>query len=272
MPITVITSRQNPLLKELQSIRDDHDAPLLFLEGPRLIQEALAARYALEILLVSEPFPETSFLEPIRARSKRVYRVSDSVFRAVSDVDNPQGLLAICRRPSWKWSDMSKRAPSPLVVLDGLQDPGNAASIARTAEAAGAAGILTTPSTARLFSPKALRGAMGSSLRLPVIEGQSIEEITAQTKKLGYSLLATRVAQKNDSAVIYTQIDWTKPLAIVLGREAKGISPGWGSLVDKTIYLPMQPPVESLNVSAAAAVLLYESYRQRTAKSKNHVG
>src|SRR5256885_17140075 len=99
----LITSRQNPLLKELQSIRDDQGASLLFLEGPRLIQEAIQASMALEMLVVSESFPQTSFLDPIRERTQRIFCLSDSVFKVVSDVEQPQGLLAVIRRPLWTW-------------------------------------------------------------------------------------------------------------------------------------------------------------------------
>jgi RNA methyltransferase, TrmH family len=250
-------------LKEIQTIRDSRESPLLFLEGPRLIQEALLANFSLEILIISQDFPETAFLAPIRSRSKRQFVVSESVFRVVSDLETPQGVLGICRRPSWTWDDIGKRMPLPLVIFDGIQDPGNAASIMRTAEAAGTSGIVTTPGTARLYSPKALRGAMGSTLRVPVLEHCSIEDIAAQLKKLKCGLLMSRVPQKADNPVLYTKIDWKAPQAILLGQEAKGVSLAWNARPHQTVTLPMQPPVESLNVGAAAAILLYESARQR---------
>jgi len=258
-----ISSRQNPLLKEILSIRDERDSPLLFLEGPRLIQEAVNAHCLPEMLIVSEEFPQTSFLEPIEEKTQRVFRVPDNLFRIISDVESPQGLLAIARRPHWTWEQIAARKPAPLVVLDGLQDPGNAAAIIRTAEASGAAGIVSTPGTAHLFSPKALRGAMGSSLRLPILEHLPAEEIAAKAKQWGYHLVAATVPQKSGKSVVYTKVDWKQPQALVLGQEGKGVSAIWVKLADQTIYLPMQPPVQSLNVGAAAAVLLYESARQR---------
>ena len=97
------------------------------------------------------------------AVSRRKFQVSETVFEAVSDVKCPQGILAVTGRPRAGWPDLLSRAPAPLVILDGIQDPGNLATIVRTAEAAGAAGVVTTPGTAHLFSPKALRGAMGSA-------------------------------------------------------------------------------------------------------------
>lgn len=258
----VISSRQNPLLKELTDIRDDRDSPLLFLEGPKLILEALNANCKLEMLVVSEEFPQISFLDPIVAKTRRVIKVSESVFKAISDVERPQGLLAIGRQPDGSWESILAKKPAPIVVLDGIQDPGNAATIIRTAEAADAAGIVSTPLTAHLFSPKALRGAMGSSLRVPILEHVPIDRIATTLRKAGYSIAATPLGNP-ESAVRYDQVDWTKPWAIVVGQEGKGMDPVWKKLMDKHVLIPMSKPVQSLNVGAAAAVLLYESYRNR---------
>src|SRR5207302_7665867 len=133
---------------------------------------------------------------PAQGKAKRKVQVSDSVFKAISDVDNPQGILAIARCPEWSWKDLVDRAPAPLVILDGIQNPGNVATIVRTAEAAGAAGIVTTPGTAHIFSPKALRGAMGSTLRLPCLEHLTIREITKELAKNSILLVAATLHEK----------------------------------------------------------------------------
>lgn len=234
----------------------------MFLEGPRLILEALNARCKPEMLIVSEDFPQISFLEPILAQTKRVIKVSESVFKAISDMQSPQGLLAIARQPKWTWEQIFLRKPAPVVILDGLQDPGNAASIIRTAEAAGAAGIVTTPGTAHLYAPKSLRGAMGSSLRVPVMEHLDHETIAVCLKQAGYSLAATPLKFDKD-VTRFDKLDWKQPWAIIMGQEAKGVSSVWDKHIQARVLIPMQPPLESLNVAAAAAVLLYESYMQR---------
>jgi len=262
--IPTITSRQNPLVKEIQKIRDDRSSPLIFLEGPRLIQEALLSNYVIEVLVISQQFPETSFLDPIRARAKQHFKVSDQVFQAITDVENPQGFLAIVRRPAWSWNDLRKRSPAPVLILNDLQDPGNTASIVRTAEAAGAGGVITTPKTAHLFSPKAIRGAMGSTFRLPLLEHLTLEEIVKELHAAQYSLIGTEVRKANQSAVVYTKINWKKPWAIVLGQEGQGLSADWEKHLDKRVHIPMAEPVESLNVASSAAILLYESVRQRS--------
>jgi TrmH family RNA methyltransferase len=256
---TVITSRQNPLVKQIQAIRDDRSAPTLFLEGPRLVREALSAGGTLEMLVMSDRFSDAALEEAAQGQTRQLFRVSESVFDALSDVDQPQGVLAIARRPSSKWGDLVKKAPAPILILDGIQDTGNAASIVRTAEAAGAAGLVTTPSSARLFSPKALRAAAGSTLRIPILEHLPTEAISREIIGAGYELLTT-VVEKGHAASLYSAIDWKKPHAVVLGQEGQGISKSWKG---KNIFIPMQAPVESLNVAAAAAVVLFEAARQR---------
>lgn len=260
----LITSRQNPLVKELQTVRDDRQSALLFLEGPRLVEELVSSSLSIETLVwttAAEADPVVSALQP---KAKRLCRVSQPVFELLSDVKSPQGVLAIVKRPQWTWDDILKNVPRPVLVLDGIQDPGNIATIIRTAEAAGAAGLVTTPGTARLFSPKALRGAMGSTLRVPVLEHVEVAAMTSSLKKAGYALIGTGMASNAAMAsVSHLEFDLKKPCAIVLGHEGQGLAKDWSRHLTAMIHIPMKPPVESLNVAAAAAILLYESARQR---------
>jgi RNA methyltransferase, TrmH family len=273
---SVITSRRHSLVKELSEIRDDRDSPLMFLEGPRLVKELLDSKIPVEILVWTPAAAGEEVFKPAQMKAKRKQEVSESVFKAVSDVESPQGILAIARCPEWSWQDIANRAPTPIVILDGLQDPGNVAAIVRTAEAAGAAGIVTTPGTAHLFSPKALRGAMGSTLRLPCLEHVSVRDIVERLRKSSILLVAATIMQRTKSKspsrnqrltelpLQYTQLNWKMASAILFGQEGKGISGEWDSHIHQSIFIPMLPPVESLNVAAAAAVLLYESFRQRS--------
>ncbi len=272
---TVITSRRHSLVKELAEIRDDRDSPLMFMEGPRLVQEVLDSGNPIEILVWTPAAENGDVFKPAHAKAKRKLPVSESVFKSISDVDNPQGILAIARCPKWSWEDLTGRAPAPIVILDGVQDPGNVATIVRTAEAAGASGIVTTPGTAHIFSPKALRGAMGSTLRLPCLEHLTVREITKELSKNSILLVAATLQEKiktkspsrsqrlSELPMQYTQLNWKMASAILFGQEGKGISPEWDAHIHQAIFVPMQPPVESLNVAAAAAVILYESFRRR---------
>jgi TrmH family RNA methyltransferase len=271
----VITSRRHSLVKELSEIRDDRDSPLMFLEGPRLMRELMDSGIPVEILVWSKAAEEEAVLKEAGTKAKQKLQVSESVFKSISDVDAPQGILAIARCPQWSWQDLFNRAPAPIVILDSVQDPGNVSTIVRTAEAAGAAGIVTTPGTAHLFSPKALRGAMGSTLRLPCLEHVPVRDIVKELRKNTILLVAASMAHKSkskspsrsqkleDLPLQYTHLNWKMSLAILFGQEGKGISEEWESHIHQAIFVPMQPPVESLNVSAAAAILLYESFRQR---------
>jgi TrmH family RNA methyltransferase len=259
----VITSRQNPIIQDLRSRREASGSDCLFLEGPHLLEEALKSGIPIDQLVVVPALMELDIVARAAKVAKRVQQVSAYVMKTLSDVDAPQGVIAFCRKPCWDWSALAARLPAPILILDGIQDPGNLATIVRTAEAAGAAGVVTTPGTAHLFSPKALRGAMGSSLRLPILEHLPAGQIAAKVKTLGYRILGATLPQKSGGDKVYTEVDWAKPQAVVLGQEAKGISADWLSLIDQAIYLPMRPSVESLNVGAAAAVILYESVRQR---------
>jgi TrmH family RNA methyltransferase len=258
----LISSRQNPLVKELQAIRDDRDSSLMFLEGPRLVEEVTRAHQPVEILVWTTAAEIDPVVFAVQKQAKKLCRVANSVFEAVSDVKSPQGVLAIMKRPEWAWKDLLAKSPRPILVLDGVQDPGNMATMVRTAEAAGAAGLVTTPGTARLFSPKALRGAMGSTLRLPILEHQAVDDIAKELKTAGYPLIGT-ASQTASTIIPYSKFDWTQPAAVILGHEGQGLSKSWGPHLTSFVHIPMQSPVESLNVAAAAAVLLYEAYRQR---------
>jgi TrmH family RNA methyltransferase len=258
----LISSRQNPIVKELQAIRDDKASAFIFLEGPRLVEEA--QNLPIEILVWTTGAEADPIIDTLQPKAKKRYRVAYPVFELISDVKSPQGVLAIVKRPVWNWNHFLEQKPKPILVLDGIQDPGNLATMVRTAEAAGAAGLITTPGTARLFTPKALRGAMGSTLRLPILEHQPIDGITKELLGEGYRLVGT--ASKSEGGIPsqpYTQVDWRQALAIVLGHEGQGLSKEWSRHLALLTHIPMQAPVESLNVAAAAAVLLFESLRQR---------
>jgi TrmH family RNA methyltransferase len=310
-----ITSRRHALIRELQDIRDDRDSPLMFLEGPRLVEEVLGTGLPIEILVWTPAAESTPVWSQAGPRAKRKFQVSASVFEAVSDVESPQGILAIARCPTWGWKSLFSSLPSPVVVLDGLQDPGNVATIIRTAEAAGAAGLLTTPGTAHVYAPKALRSAAGSSLRLPILEHQPVREIILELSKHGITLVGasprTEASSPADvsggsmidvammdpglpslqcvqgggprfqenrgagqpagmttraASISYLAFDWSIPVAIVLGQEGQGLSDAWTAQLNQLLHIPMKKPVESLNVASTAAILLYESFRQRSSK------
>ena len=215
-------------------------------------------------------FKKRNLIKTAAALARQKTQVSPYVLEGLSDVEAPQGVITIARRPVWTWDTLLKRqrpdsiSKHILLVLDGIQNAGNAATIVRTAEAAGAAGIITTPGSARLFSPRALRAAMGSSLRLPILEHQPIPLILEKCAAAHYGILVTAAPAKESFA--YTEVDWSQAWAIVVGQEGNGLSAEWAGKTQCAVHIPMAAAVESLNVAAAAAILLYEAQRNNSSR------
>jgi TrmH family RNA methyltransferase len=185
-----------------------------------------------------------------------------------------QGITAIVSRPHYELSDLFEPPPSLLVIADHLQDPGNLGTIIRTAEAAGANGIVTTQFTVEPWNSKVLRASMGAALRLPIVGGARLDQISELCRQHKLKIVGTRPAsppaarsvkkaRASRKTINYTEADFTGPIALVLGKEASGVADTTAGSVDEFVNIPMSSGVESLNVSAAAAVLLYEIARQR---------
>jgi TrmH family RNA methyltransferase len=146
-----------------------------------------------------------------------------------------------------------------IVIMHRLNNPANAGAILRAAEAAGASGALTTEGSTDIFSPKALRGAMGSTFRLPLWEGARFHEALAWCREHGIRTISTA----STATRAYTEVDWTGPRALIIGEEGAGLQPDELAATDEAVRIPMHAPVESLNVAVATAIVLYEAARQR---------
>jgi len=260
-----ITSRQNPLIKRAQQIRVGNVPGFLFAEGARLVDEALSSLIGIEAIVYTAEFANSDrgrlLLGRVAHSQVRGALVPEPVFRSVCDTESPQGILALAVAPKWEPEDLFRK-PLPFVLaLDGLQDPGNVGTIVRAAEAAGAAGIMTTPGTAEPFSPKALRASMGSAFRLPIVRRLAIGEGAKAARAAGCSILAAIAAGER----AYHESDWRRPVLAIIGNEGAGLSPGTLALADETVSIPIEPTVESLNAAVAATVLLFEAARQRRA-------
>ena len=167
----------------------------------------------------------------------------------------------LAARPTITEKEFNARQPAIplLVILHGLNNPVNVGAILRTAEAAGATGVITTANTADPFSPKALRGAMGSTFRLPILlDGEYESVIDSCRKQSIQTICADAGAEK-----IYTEIDWRRPAALIVGAESTGLSLDEIKAADAAVRIPMKGSTESLNVAVAAGIFLYEASRQR---------
>lgn len=250
--VETLISDKNPLLKEVRRLASggapgagSMDARLVLAEGPHLLDEALRSKIEIHAVILSESAPEIP-----GTGSTRVVRVLDSLFNKLASTESPQGVLALVRLPEWTTEDLSKGTPL-VVILDGVQDPGNAGAILRTAEAFGATGAVFLKGTVSPSNPKCLRASAGSVFRLPVIVGMPVD-IPAGLKLY---------AADPRAALSVADAPLAAPCAIVIGGEGSGVRPEIAARATG-LKIPTTT-VESLNAAVAAGILLYEARRQR---------
>jgi TrmH family RNA methyltransferase len=281
-----ITSRQNAVVKRFRDLarasrvaapvgRAEHHgqgghAGEILLDGAHLVQEALACDIPIEIAAFERQLdnvlsPLSRLAKDVRKHGGRPLIVSEQVLAAISPVQQPSGVVAIGRARA---ADVrvvfaaahAANTPVPIVlVLAGLQDPGNVGAIVRTAAGFGATGVVAIEGTANPFSWKALRGAMGGTFRLPIAARGTMSDVIASAGQEHVRLIA---AVPHGGAPL-PKLDFSTPVAVILGNEGAGVSATARAAAQETVTIPMRAPVESLNVAIAAAVILYEASRQR---------
>jgi len=282
----LLTSRDNRWLKEFRmALRGGLPTENGFVgvEGPRLVEEALRSGSRIQAVLFSESGERHhERLSPLINPAEMAFpilRTNDRLFEGLADTEHPQGVAALVHPRETSFHDLVRTPDSAcaplLVVLAGVQDPGNVGTILRTAAAFGATGAATAASgisgTASPFSPKALRASAGAALQLPILAGMSISILLAQLRVAGVRTLASSVHDSRDTAQPLLppwEIDWCQPVALLVGNEGAGLPEEVERSADARIRIPMATGVESLNAAAAAAVLFYEATRQRNSLSQ----
>lgn len=264
MTAETITSRDNSLLRLARSVREGKTVEHIFVEGLRLCEEVLRSGLPIEAVIVSEELAEkpkwTTTVEGLSAASNRVALVSEQLLASISYTKTPQGIVVLAGRPETSELHFAAaQSDSLIVVLHRINNPVNVGAILRTAEAAGASGAIATQNTADPFSPKALRGAMGSAFRLPVWFGPSFDEAIDWCRKREVQTICADV----HASVSYDEVDWSGPSALVVGAESSGLSEAEIAAATRSVRIPMSELAESLNVAVATGVLLYEAARQR---------
>lgn len=254
-----ISSRQNALVRQFRDVAQGDADDALLLDGDHLIQEALASGVAIDVAAFSERLATGRLAIRLQDAGTRVVVVSDGALDAMSPVQSPSGVVAIARRPAANLERALGNTPQLVLMLHDVQDPGNVGAVVRAGEACGATGVICSERTADPFGWKALRGAMGSTFRLPLAVRQSLPAAIAVARSGGIRILAT-VAR---GGTPLADCDLRVPAAILLGGEGAGLPADLADAADTRLTIPMQPPVESLNVSIAAALVLYEAARQR---------
>jgi RNA methyltransferase, TrmH family len=259
----LLRSRANPLYKRLRALKERAaDRELCLLEGPRLVLEALEAGIAVVEAAASERAetspPGRAALAALREKGAPVRAMSAELVASLSETETSQGLVALARRPSFAEERIFRGTPLVLVA-DGVQNPGNLGGLLRSAEAAGASGAILAGGCADPFSWKALRGSMGSAFRLPHLLGVSIDRALDALDARRIPVLATTT----DGERRYDEADLRGPVAIVVGTEGAGLPAAVRGRAAACLRIPLREPVESLNVGAAAALVLFEAARQR---------
>jgi len=257
----VITSRQHPIVKEFRELARGA-GPLMLLDGWHLLNEAAAANIAVDKIAICGPptAKEKIVVDGLRRSGARVVEVSGGVLNALSPVNSPTGVVASARIPSVTSASVLKPAPALVLAAAGLQDPGNAGAIIRSAAAAGATGVVLDELSADPWGWKALRASMGSAFHLPVARTRAIGKLIADWRTNGVQAVAT-VPRGGTSMY---EIDFTKPTAVLMGGEGAGLPDELIAKADARVTIPMKGSIESLNAAVAAAVLLYEAQRQRS--------
>ena len=267
----LITSKQNERARHARAVRDGREPELIFIEGLRLCEEAARAK---DLIIIEAFHTERierdgsdgrgrALLDLIAHRSVRSTLVNDEVFASMSDTKTPPGIVLIAARPPSDFETFNaqiKTQNALIVALNQVNNPSNAGSIMRAAEAAGASGIIATPHTVNLFSPKTLRGAMGASFRLPCWTGATLSQLSQFCRERNFRTVMLDVS----ASASYLELDWTMPRVVIVGREAHGFDAGELATANDVISIPMTAPVESLNVAVALGIVLYEARRQRS--------
>lgn len=264
--ISQITGRHNSRLAHFRKVRDGKINELIFIEGLRLAVEALRSGIKLVECAVRPEWLKTTEGETLVGelidRMIPVYEVPGPLFASISDTANSQGLILIGEKP--ETGEKSIIIPRfqgrrPLIIcLQRTNDPSNVGAVCRTAEAAGADGLIISNGSADVYSPKSIRAAMGSNLRLPTWDNADLAASIAWAKEKGLNVRGADIAGSKS----HFEVDWTVPSLVVFGSEAQGLSSDELDIIDECFRIPMRNDVESLNLAVSAGIVLFEAERQ----------
>ncbi len=269
-----ISSRDNQRIKQARKVRESLIGDAIFVEGLRLAEEVLRSNLEISDIFFTDSFSQTergqAFLQKVE--NLNLAEIPEKILASLSDTKNPQGIVLICEKPKTNKQKIESALQTdsqkiPLVILlHQTNNPANQGAILRTCEAVGVSGVILTKNSADIFSSKALRGAMGASLRLPIWSNVDFFDVISWAKEKNFTSVCADVNAKKS----YLEIDWKKPRLLVFGSEAHGLSQEERSVIDESLLIPMENQVESLNLAVSSGVILYEAKRQRDNKKGGH--
>ncbi len=261
----VVSSRHSRSLAEFRRLARDSASQTqrVLLEGLHLLREARHAGLVVHRAAFT-PAALASTESGAEARSLLavgvdVMEVSERLMATVSPVRSSSGVLAIAEYRPTALEDVFHGSPALVIIAAEIQDPGNVGALIRAADAGGATGVVVAGASASPYAWKALRGSMGSAFRMPVATRVAATDAVRAARDHGLQILATAPHEGRDPALL----DLNLPTAFLLGNEGTGLAGRVAALADQVVSIPMRSPVESLNVAVAAALLVYETFRQR---------
>jgi TrmH family RNA methyltransferase len=266
--VEFISSRENSVIKEARKLKDrkHRDENKQFLaEGLRFVSEALGSDFEVSSLFLSEDMAAKwgalGIEDKIKVETK-VFKLSNRIFKEISFTEHPQGIAAVVNMQSRE----TKAAEGFFVLADRVQDPGNLGTIIRSAHASNALGVIITKGTVDVYNDKVLRSTMGSIFHVPVIEDRDLSYLKALRAE-GFKMVVSSLETEND----FFKADLTGKVIIAVGNEGAGISPELMDMADIKVKIPMPGGAESLNVSAAASIMMFEVVRQKILAVDNAV-
>lgn len=263
----LITSLTNPRVKSAGKLRDRHgrdEQGRIVIDGAREIERAVAAGVRIAEVFVCEDLLTDRHDELLRrclSAGGQQLDVTLPVMEKLAYGQRAEGILAVAQTPQQSLADLGQAGPL-VAVLVGVEKPGNLGAVLRSADAAGISGLIVADGATDLYNPNAIRASLGAIFTVPVCAASSGDTLH-WLREGKFQMIAARVG----ATIHYTKVDYCRPTAIILGSEARGLSAAWEADDVAAVSLPMLGSVDSLNVSATAAVLFYEALRQRGARS-----
>ena len=270
MPTNFISSPNNPRLKEIVRLREAayrKEKGLFIVEGLRELNLAVSSGFiAREIYICPEyaekhTFDTAKTLNAAKAQKTKIIELDKLAYEKIAFGERKEGIIAVARDPRIALTDIKIEPKSLIMVLEGLEKPGNLGAIARSADAAGVCALIAADTKGDIYNPNAIRSSLGAIFSVKTLK-ESSSKVIAWLKANNIKIISAVVGAGLD----YTRVDFNQSLAIVLGSEENGLSRIWRDNSDYQVSLPMSGRVDSLNVSVTAGILLYEALRQRRGK------
>ena len=269
MPSKTIASPSNPQIKSVARLRDRRQRDstgLTLVDGAREVRRALDSGIEVVEAFVCEPMlageDARAALDTMAARGIPSVSTTEAAFAKVAFGDRADGLIAVVRVPGLLLDDLELPADPLIVVLEGVEKPGNLGAVLRSADGAGADALIAASPRTDLFNPNAIRASAGTIFSIPIAAAPG-PDVVGWLRERSIRIVAARV----DADELYTAADLTGPLAVAFGSEADGLTDAWDAADIAAVRLPMRGIADSLNVSVSAAVVLYEARRQRDRKA-----